>query len=77
MTPREPSRYNQAGLGLSTKEGPRVAVHLHMQGDRAWPASEIVKIVWRGNRIHRVVFSSGRVVEFQDDGRRPRPTTES
>lgn len=27
---------------------------------------EDVKIIWKGNRISRVVFKSGKVVEFQN-----------
>lgn len=29
------------------------------------PEKEEVKIVWKGNRIARLIFKSGKVVEFQ------------
>jgi len=29
------------------------------------PETEDVKIIWKGNRIARVIFKSGKVVEFE------------
>lgn len=29
------------------------------------PEKEDVKIIWKGNRIARLIFKSGKVVEFQ------------
>ncbi|MBO8142884.1 MAG: hypothetical protein H0Z37_12065 [Firmicutes bacterium] len=44
---------------------PKEAIRVSQTTPETGPGKQDVKIIWKGNRIARVIFKSGKVVEFQ------------
>jgi len=61
---RSPHGNSSAKVGVMRLAKPQEIKFSELDPEKR-PEKEDVKIIWKGNRIARLIFKSGKVVEFQ------------